>query len=94
MAEGAGMTVADVLPIGTRVTYDDEPRDNPACIGTVRKPTADELAHAKLTYEDEGIGPAYGDVIVQWDGDEAWDRSWEKPRDLRVVGQVSAVVDG
>lgn len=73
------------LPVGTRVTYDDEvdleqkPSD---LVGVIAEPTADELEYAQ-TYGDP-VGPEAGDVLVQWGSDE-WDRSWEDPRGLQVI---------
>lgn len=67
------------LPVGTWVTYDDEPLDHPAVCGIIVAPTAEELEHAK-TYSDP-VGPGHGDVLVQWDDEH--DRSWERPADLQ-----------
>jgi hypothetical protein len=69
------------LPVGARVTYDDEP-DPPQVAGVIALPTAAELAHVK-TYPDP-VGPEHGDVLVDW-GDFRADRSWERPMDLRVI---------
>lgn len=69
----------DDLPVGTRVTYDDEPTP-PEMIGRIAEPTPEELAHVK-TYSDPH-GPEHGDVLVDW-GADSLDRSWERPTDLR-----------
>lgn len=75
------------FPIGTRVTYDDENPLTTDVRGTIAEPTADELAHVK-TYSDP-VGPEHGDVLVHWDGDEDWDRSWNYPDHLQALPVVS-----
>lgn len=70
------------IPVGSRVTYDDEDPACPITIGVVTEPTDEELTHVK-TYSDPH-GPDHGDVLVKWDG-HAWDGSWERPEDLQVL---------
>lgn len=71
------------LTAGTRVCYEDEDPANPEFVGTVVEPTTEELVHVK-TYSDP-VGPEHGDVLVAWDGDASWDRSWNAQRDLQVL---------
>jgi hypothetical protein len=76
---------SEKLPVGTFVTYDDEPE--PLCAdaaGVIVEPSPDELAHVK-TYPDTH-GPEAGEVLVEWDGDRELG-SWEDPRDLRVISE-------
>ena len=66
--------MTDLIPVGTRVSADD-------LYGVVVQPTADELAYAATSYDD--MGPAFGHVLVRFDGDEDWDRGWYSPDELR-----------
>jgi hypothetical protein len=77
------------LPVGTRVTYDDEP-DPPQIVGVIAEPTAEELAYAETF---GGGGPADGDVLVRWSQQERWDSSWVQPEDLRVVDTKQRLAD-
>lgn len=71
-------------PIGTRVTYNDEPVDV-QIIGTIAEPTTAEVDYVRTAY-DGGVGPDYGDLLVEWDDEEGEDlppRSWEHPSVLQ-----------
>lgn len=72
------MTAPD-FPPGTRVAVDD-------LDGVIVDPTPDELAYAATRYQ--AAGPHVGDVLVQFDGDEDWDRAWYHPDELRITEQT------
>lgn len=75
------MRVSLGTPVGTYVTYDDEP-DPPDVWGTIVEPSADELAYGQA-YEYP-VGPELGYLLVDWGSDD-FDRSWEHKSDLRVL---------
>lgn len=83
--------MSEDFPIGTRVTYDDEPLDSPEVRGTIVLSTDEEQEYAK-TYSDP-VGPEHGDVLVQWDDDEL-DRYWERPSDLQKLDEPRRFVKG
>ena len=64
------------LPVGTRVAVDEQQ-------GRIVQPTAEELAHAALEYD--GTRWTLLHVLVQFDGDEDWDRGWYHPDELKVI---------
>lgn len=70
-----GLSGCGVKP-GTRVAVDDEH-------GVIVAPTTDELAYAATEYD--GMGPQHGHVLVQFDGDEDWDRGWYAADEVRVL---------
>jgi hypothetical protein len=72
------------MKIGDKVTYDDESVATTDHVGTVVKPTDEELEESK-TFDT--VGPQHGDVRVEWaDGV----RYWEHPSYLVVIQEAGA----
>jgi hypothetical protein len=58
--------------VGDWVTYDDEDPADTRFKGEVVSPTQKDLDVAANSF-DGGIGPEYGDVLVDWFGDRRWE---------------------
>ena len=70
---------------GTRVAWVLEPGEaDDGMRGTVREPTAEELAYV-ATWATTARMAVQGHVIVVWDSDEPWNCGWTDPDELREV---------
>jgi hypothetical protein len=75
------------MQTGDRVAWADDgdsDTDDLAMRGTVREPTAEELAYV-ATWTSSARAAIQGYVIVSWDEEEAWESAWTDPADLRIV---------